>query len=46
MELYWHNTAPEGGEALDKFVDWLWKFVPDEWTPEQAGPDFPVLTNV
>jgi hypothetical protein len=34
IELYWHNTSPEGGDALDKFVDWLWEHVPDEWTQE------------
>jgi hypothetical protein len=31
IELYWHNTPPEGSEALDEFVDWLWEHVPDEW---------------
>ena len=31
IELYWHNTPPEGAEALDQFVDWLWKHVPDDW---------------
>jgi hypothetical protein len=36
IELHWHNTPPEGSEALDEFVDWLWAHVPDEW---QHVPD-------
>ena len=41
MELCWHNIAPIGAEALDKFVDLLWKLVPDQWTQGQASPNFP-----
>jgi hypothetical protein len=40
IELYWHNTPPEGAETLDKFVDLLWKLVPDSWDKNRPMPFF------
>ena len=39
IELYWQNVAPLGAGALDKFVDWLWKHIPDAWSEEDAETD-------
>ena len=27
VSLGWYNIAPQGAEALDKLIDWLWAFV-------------------
>jgi hypothetical protein len=40
IELNWHNTPPDGVEHLEKFTEWPWSLVPEEWNRSENEEDF------